>query len=152
MSLVKNRHLYSPKKITEDFYIYPPLIGGNIGETILSGIDQVHKNLGGDVEWLINGPFVLKKQTSTCGNEKIMLSEIEAISRKIGRAFSKAGLKKGHVVEFVIPNSTLYHVLVFGAWLCGATVSLGDPEMSLSALKTQLIDTKVRNTNYFFTF
>ena len=71
-----------------------------------------------------------------------MLSEIEAISRKIGQAFSKAGLKKGHVVEFVIPNSTLYHVLVFGAWLCGATVSLGDPEMSLSALKTQLIDTQ----------
>ena len=40
MSLVKNRHLYSPKEITEDFYIYPPLIGGNIGETILTGIDQ----------------------------------------------------------------------------------------------------------------
>ena len=152
MSLVKNRHLYSPKEISEDFYTYPPLVGGNIGETILSGINRVHKNHGSDIEWLINGPFALKNQTSTCGKERIMVSEIEAISRKIGQAFSEAGLKKGQVVEFVIPNSTLYHVLVFGAWLCGAIVSLGDPEMSLSALKTQLIDTKVRNTNYFFTF
>ena len=44
-------------------------------------------------------------------------------------------------MEFVIPNSTFFHVSVFGAWLCEAIVSLGDPGMSVEVLKRQLQDT-----------
>ena len=43
------------------------------------------------------------------------------------------------------PNSTYFHVLVFGAWLCEAIVSLGDPDMSVFALETQIKDT---NANF----
>ena len=69
------------------------------------------------------------------------ISEIQNRSRKIGLAFYNAGLRKGQTVEFLVPNSTEYHVTVFGAWLCEAIVSLGDPDMSLPVLKTQLKDT-----------
>ena len=46
-------------------------------------------------------------------------------------------------------HSTYFHVLVFGAWLCEAIVSLGDPEMSVFALETQIKDT---NANYIICY
>ena len=42
--------------------------------------------------------------TATCGKKILKLSEIEGISRKIGAAFYQSGLRKNHMVHFVIPN------------------------------------------------
>ena len=61
---------------------------------------------------------------------------------KIGAAFYQAGLRKGQTVEFVIPNNSHYHVIVFAAWLCEAIVSLSDPEMSVPILKNHVNETK----------
>ena len=48
------------------------------------------------------------------------------------------------MVHFVIPNNTEYHCLAIGTWLCEAICSLGDPGVSVSVLKTQMIDTNAK--------
>ena len=70
-----------------------------------------------------------------------LASEIENATHNIAKAFYNAGLRKGQTVEFVIPNCTNYHVIVFGAWLCEGIVSLADPGLSLKVLKAHLQDT-----------
>ena len=71
-----------------------------------------------------------------------MISEIENATHNIAKAFYNAGLRKGQTVEFVIPNSTNYHVIIFGVWLCEGIASLADPGLSLKVLKAHLQDTK----------
>ena len=122
-----------------NLYDYPEL-ESNIGEFILKSISNVIRNQG-DIDWQINGPYEINGFTSTCGAKRIKLSEIENSSRNIATAFYNAGLRKGQTVEFVIPNCTNYHVIVFAAWLCEGIVSLADPGLSLKVLKAHLQDT-----------
>ena len=123
----------------KNFYDYPEL-DGNIAEFVLKSVNNVLQNQG-DSDWQINGPFEINGFTSTCGAKRIKISEIENSSRNIAAAFYNAGLRKGQTVEFVIPNSTNYHIIVFGAWLCEGIVSLADPGLSLKVLKAHLQDT-----------
>ena len=69
----------------------------------MKGINTILKS-SNDINWLINGSFVLNNITATCGKKILKLSEIEGISRKIGAAFYQSGLRKNHMVHFVIPN------------------------------------------------
>ena len=123
----------------KNYYDYPEL-DANIAEFILTSVNNVLQRQG-DTDWQINGPFEVNGFTSTCGAKRIKISEIENSSRKIAKAFYNAGLRKGQTVEFVIPNCTNYHVIVFGAWLCEGIVSLADPGLSLKVLKAHLQDT-----------
>ena len=118
-----------------------PKLEGNIGEFIINGVNEVIDDFG-DFDWQINGPYEVKGYISGCGSKRIRISEIENNSREIAAAFYQAGLRKGQTVEFLIPNSTNYHTIVFGAWLCEAIVSLADPALSLKVLKTHLQDTE----------
>ena len=93
---------------------------------------------------MINGPYDLTGTTSTCGVQRKRISEIEFQARQVSRSFYQNGLRKGDVVHFVIPNNTEYHITVIGAWLCEATVSLGDPGLSLKVMETQLKDTQAK--------
>jgi len=46
------------------------------------------------------------------------------------------------VAALYLPNILEFYPIVFGVWLCGAIVSITDPELSLSVLAIQLKDTK----------
>ena len=124
----------------KNYYDYPEL-DGNIGEYVLKCVKNVLKSQG-DWDWQINGPFEVNGFTTTCGAKRIMISEIENATHNIAKAFYNAGLRKGQTVEFVIPNSTNYHVIIFGVWLCEGIASLADPGLSLKVLKAHLQDTK----------
>ena len=124
----------------KNYYDYPEL-DGNIGEYVLKRVNHVLKTQG-DCDWQINGPFEVNGFTTTCGVKRIKISEIENATHNIAKAFYNAGLRKGQTVEFVIPNSTNYHVIIFGVWLCEGIASLADPGLSLKVLKAHLQDTK----------
>ena len=64
--------------------------------------------------------------------------------RLYGASFWRAGLRKGQTVHFLIPNNSEYHCLAIGVWLCEGICSFGDPEISVSVLKTQLQDTNAK--------
>ena len=139
MSLVKDKILYNPNcaHLNLDY----PSLKGNIGNTILEGIAQVLREFG-DIDWLINGPYVLNNTTTTCGEKVLKLSDVDRKVREVANGFMALGLTKNQTVHLVIPNSTNFHVIVFGVWLCEAIVSLGDPQLSVDALKSQIVDTK----------
>ena len=67
-----------------------------------------------------------------------MTSNLIKDSKRCAAAFWKHGLRKGNIVHFVIPNNTEYHCLALGVWSCEGVISLGDPELSISVLKTQI--------------
>merc|ERR1712129_5165 len=50
----------------------------------------------------------------------------------------KVGMVEGNLVTLMMDNSTDYYIPVFAAWLCGAGVSLTDPDLSASTLASQL--------------
>ena len=139
-SIIKDdKTLHTAIRTPKNLYDYPEL-ESNIGEFILKSVRDVIKNQG-DFDWQINGPYEINGFTSTCGAKRIKLSEIEDTSRNIASAFYDAGLRKGQTVEIVIPNSTNYHAIVFGVWLCEGIVSLTDPESSVKVLKEHFKDT-----------
>ena len=95
-------------------------------------------NGGGDYDCLIHGSFSLEGKTSSCGQKSKSLATLIKDSRLCAAAFWRHGLRKGDIVHFVIPNNTEYHNLALGVWTCEGTLSLGDPDLSVSVLKTQL--------------
>ena len=141
MPVIKDRILYPPSGVQ----VEPKLIDleSNIGEEVLKRFRYTLEQHG-DYDWLINGPYDLTGTTSTCGVQRKRISEIEFQARQVSRAFYQNGLRKGDVVHFVIPNNTEYHITVIGAWICEATVSLGDPGLSLKVMETQLKDTQAK--------
>ena len=139
MSLVLDKILYNPNCAHPNLDY--PTLKGNIGNTILEGIAKVLTEFG-DIDWLINGPYVLNDLTTTCGEKVLKLSDVDRKVREVANGFMALGLTKNQTVHLVLPNSTNFHVIVFGVWLCEAIVSLGDPQLSVEALKSQIIDTK----------
>ena len=114
---------------------------GNVGKALLS---RMRKNLerNGDFKCLINGGYTLKGTTTSCSEKSTTLSKVINTSEAFGAALYNAGLRKGDVVHFLLPNCTDYHALVIGVWMCNGIVSLGDPGLSTPILKTQLQETK----------
>ena len=114
---------------------------GNVGKALLS---RMKKNLerNGDFKCLINGGYTLQGTTTSCSEKSTTLSKVINTSEAFGAALYNAGLRKGDVVHFLLPNCTDYHALVIGVWMCNGIVSLGDPGLSTPILKTQLQETK----------
>merc|ERR1719318_1649411 len=50
----------------------------------------------------------------------------------------RSGMKKGQVVTIMMDNCTDFYIPVFAAWLCGASVSLSDPDLSHGTLARQV--------------
>ena len=116
---------------------------GNVGKALLL---RMRKNLerNGDFKCLINGGYTLQGTTTSCGDKSTTLSQVIQTSEAFGAALFNAGLRKGDVVHFLLPNCTDYHALVIGVWMCNGIVSLGDPGLSAPVLKTQLQETKAK--------
>ncbi len=71
-----------------------------------------------------------------------MLSTFVERAELSARAFYSLGLGKGDACSIFLPNTTEYHYNVYGAWLCQATVSTGDPCLRQSSIASQLEDVK----------
>ena len=97
---------------------------GNLGQEVIKSFESVLEQ-NGDFDWIINGPYDLTGQTSTCGLKRRKISEFAPNARKVGKALYRHGLRKGDVVHLVIPNSTENHIIATGIWLCEAVASLG---------------------------
>ena len=90
---------------------------GNVGKALLL---RMRKNLerNGDFKCLVNGGYTLQGTTASCGDKSITLSQVIQTSEAFGAALFNAGLRKGDVVHFLLPNCTDYHALVIGVWMC----------------------------------
>ena len=115
----------------------------SVGKALISRLKR-NLNQNGDFEYLINGYYSLEGTTKSCGQKSIKLSEVIENAEAFGSALYNAGLRKGDVVHFLIPTCTNYHYLAFGVWICNGICSLGDPGLSVSVLKTQLIETNAK--------
>jgi acyl-coenzyme A synthetase/AMP-(fatty) acid ligase len=140
MSIIKDNILYSPEEPSQ---IPLPVLDGNLGESILTGFEKVIAEQG-DFDWLINATYSIEGQSTSCGKKNLMLSEGVQDARRIGAALYNAGLRKGDVVHFALPNCTQVHPIALGTWLCQAITSMGDPGLSVTVLKTQLLDTNAK--------
>ncbi len=63
-------------------------------------------------------------------------------SRLSARAFNALGLLSGDYLSLFLPNTTEYHPLVLGAWMCGATACPSNPNLTRETMKLQLEDVK----------
>ena len=71
-SIIKDKILYSPNEFSHGYMD----LNGNIGEYMLRSINDTLSQYG-DMDWLINGPYDLKNDTSTCGPKRLKVSQIE---------------------------------------------------------------------------
>lgn len=73
-------------------------------------------------------------------------SEIEPVSRALGRAFHQLLGIHGpdHIVQLFLPNCADYHLVMLAAWLCRATASLSDPGVSGRVMASQLASGRPR--------
>eukprot|EP00095_Tigriopus_kingsejongensis_P009218 maker-scaffold974_size74728-snap-gene-0.20 protein:Tk09218 transcript:maker-scaffold974_size74728-snap-gene-0.20-mRNA-1 annotation:"luciferin 4-monooxygenase" len=70
------------------------------------------------------------------------LSQVKPLAFKAASAFTKLGLEAGDVVQFYLPNCVDYYIPLFGAWLCGAIVSLTSSTLKVPAIQSQIEDTQ----------
>ena len=135
VSKIKDKILFPLNKPVNPIF---PTFTESAGSEILNRMKLTLDNGKGDYDCLIHGSFSLEGKTSSCGQKSKSLASLIKDSRLCAAAFWRHGLRKGDIVHFVIPNNTEYHNLALGVWTCEGTLSLGDPDLSVSVLKTQL--------------
>ena len=78
------------------------------------------------------------KESDDLGYQSLKMSTLVEKSRLLGKAFYLIGLREGDYGSLYLPNTTEYHCLALGVWLCGAIVSPGDPSMTARGMGFQL--------------
>ena len=127
MNIIKDKKLYSfldSSPITSN----QPYI-----ERLLAEIKKELETTG-DRDWLVD--------TET--NLTNPISKIETTSRQVAVALASMGFQPGDVLQTGYSSCLDFYWPVFGAWLCGGTVSLGDPNLSETNIKKQLEETKAK--------
>ena len=59
----------------------------------------------------------------------------------MGSGLYKLGVRPGHILHTAYNTRLDFYWPVFGAWLCGAAVSVSDPQLSTQVVRAQLEDT-----------
>jgi len=88
----------------------------------------------GDRDWLFD---CLEKSS-------IRISEMEGKSRRVASGLSRLGLGPGDILQTAYNTQLDFYWPVMGSWLCGAGVSVADPDMSVDTVKAQILDTKCK--------
>jgi len=88
----------------------------------------------GDRNWLVD--------TETGASYNI--SQIEGFSKSVASGLTKLGFGSGDVLQTGYSTCLDFYWPVFGAWLCGGTVSIADPNLTPDLIRHQLIDTKAK--------
>jgi len=110
MNVIKDKIIYSTLEPKPEQPNQPYI------ERLLSEINQELDDTG-DRDWLVD--------TETGSSRTI--SQIEPISRRVASALLSLGFGPGDVLQTGYSSCLDFYWPVFGAWLCGGTVSLGDP-------------------------
>ncbi len=58
------------------------------------------------------------------------------------KAFYSLGLQENDFCAIYLPNSTEFHVIALGAWLCGSTISPADYSLTAKGMTYQLEEIK----------
>ncbi len=124
MNVIKDKIIYSTLEPKPEQPNQPYI------ERLLSEINQELDDTG-DRDWLVD--------TETGSSRTI--SQIEPISRRVASALLSLGFGPGDVLQTGYSSCLDFYWPVFGAWLCGGTVSLGDPNLSQGAIQQQIQDT-----------
>ena len=72
------------------------------------------------------------------------ISEIEFESRRVAGELQNLGFGPGDVLHTGYSSCLDFYWPVFGAWLCGGVVSLGNPHLANSAIKQQIQDSEAK--------
>ncbi len=72
------------------------------------------------------------------GKVSTNLTTLVKNSRLSARALHSLGLRSGDYLSLFLPNTTEFHPLVFGTWMCGATACPSDPNLTKATMKLQL--------------
>ena len=124
MNVIKDKIIYSTSEPKPEPPNQPYI------ERLLSEINQELEDTG-DRDWLVD--------TETGYSHTI--SQIEPVSRRVASALLSLGFGPGDVLQTGYSSCLDFYWPVFGAWLCGGTVSLGDPNLSQGAIQQQIQDT-----------
>eukprot|EP00095_Tigriopus_kingsejongensis_P004163 maker-scaffold53_size449031-snap-gene-0.11 protein:Tk04163 transcript:maker-scaffold53_size449031-snap-gene-0.11-mRNA-1 annotation:"luciferin 4-monooxygenase-like" len=118
---------------------YEPIFQGKPGESILSRIferiDCVIQDGQSDRKWLTDIADFNQPKFRRFG-------EIKPLSYQVASAFKALGIGAGDVVQLYLPNSIDYYIVIFGAWLCGAIVSMCDSTMKAKSIESQVKDSQ----------
>lgn len=129
MADIKDNVLYSKETWEVEF-------GGKMNWTsrfITRVLDLVKEELmeSGDRDWMVDA----------VEESSVRISHMEGVSRRVASGLHKLGLRPGHVLHAAYNTRLDFYWPVFGAWLCGAAVSVSDPDLSTEVIRTQLVDT-----------
>ena len=130
MADIRDNVLYSKESWEVEF-------GGKMDWTtrfITRLLDMVKEELveSGDRDWMVDA----------VEESSVRISHIEGVSRRVASGLYKLGLRPGDILHTAYNTRLDFFWPAFGAWLCGATVSVSDPDLSTEVVRTQLEDTK----------
>eukprot|EP00095_Tigriopus_kingsejongensis_P002470 maker-scaffold326_size205590-snap-gene-0.12 protein:Tk02470 transcript:maker-scaffold326_size205590-snap-gene-0.12-mRNA-1 annotation:"hypothetical protein DAPPUDRAFT_204305" len=100
---------------------------------IFERIDIVIQNGQADRKWLTDIADFNEPKFRRFG-------EIKPLSYQVASALKANGLQAGDVVQLYLPNSVDYYLIAFGAWLCGAIVSMSDSSLKCKSIESQIED------------
>jgi len=124
MSKIENKILYGPPQAPvqyQGYFVYRLL------ELIRTELRET-----GDRDWLVDAS----------AESSVRLSHIEVVTRAVGAGFSSLGLSPGQSLHLACNSRLDFYWPVFGAWICGARVSVGDPGLSVELIRGQMEDTR----------
>ena len=124
MNIIRDKILYSTQEPP------PPPPNQPYMDRLLSEIRQELEETG-DRAWIVDTETGLSHT----------ISSIEPKSRRVAGALHNLGFQAGDVLQTGYSTCLDFYWPVFGAWLCGGTVSLGDPHLSRGAIKQQIQET-----------
>ena len=127
MNIIQDKIIYSALESR------PPPPNQPYIKRLLAQVEQELNNTG-DREWLVD--------TETGLIHKI--SAIEPESRWVAGALHNLGFGSGDILQTGYSTCLDFYWPVLGAWLCGGTASLGDPNLPPSVIKQQIEETKAK--------
>ena len=66
----------------------------------------------------------------------------DRVDRRVASGLYKLGVRPGDILHTAYNTRLDFYWPVFGAWLCGAGVSVSDPNLSSEVVRAQLEDTR----------
>lgn len=123
MSKIEDKVLHGPPMPTAQYQ----------GHFVYRILDLIRAEIAdtGDRDWIVD----------TSGGTSVKLSQIEGVSRAAGAGLHRLGLGPGHTLHLACNSSLDFYWPVFGAWLCGARMSVADPGLPMELIRGQLEDT-----------
>jgi acyl-coenzyme A synthetase/AMP-(fatty) acid ligase len=83
-------------------------------------------------------------QTNTITGETLNFSDADPMSKSVGSAMFKRGMKKGDVCLYMTTDVTKVFVFTLGVWRCGGIMYSSYPEDTQDTILTRIQDSSVK--------